>query len=148
MRKLSKIWAQQRFLPSQTEMCQIRRWPRDNRMSPTERTSDVRCVVCGGNHPVNCIGCTVYEDLQKKTYSALHLKQYTPPKQIKLTLSTQPRVTCSNNHTEFLRSHKYRARATYKPISSAKQRYTGIKKYDEKSFWTCGNYTKTHNRAY
>jgi hypothetical protein len=35
------------------------------------------------NHPANYKGCIVYKDLQKKTYPPLHLKQYTPPAQIK-----------------------------------------------------------------
>jgi hypothetical protein len=39
-----------------------------------------------------------------------------------------------NNQTKFLRSHKYRARATHKTISSANQRYTGIKKDDKTPF--------------
>jgi hypothetical protein len=49
--------------------------------------------LCGGNHPVNYKGCTVYKDLQKKTQPPLHLEQYTPPAQIKQTLYTQPGVT-------------------------------------------------------
>jgi hypothetical protein len=35
----------------------------------------------------------VYKDLQKKTYPYLHLKQYTPPSQVKHALHTQPGVT-------------------------------------------------------
>jgi hypothetical protein len=58
-----------------------------------ERSIDVRCVLCGGNHPVNYKGCTVYKDLQKKTYPHLHLKQCTPPAQVKQTLHTKPGVT-------------------------------------------------------
>jgi hypothetical protein len=38
-------------------------------------------------------GCTVYEDLQKRTHPLLRLKQYTSPAQIKQTLHTQPEVT-------------------------------------------------------
>jgi hypothetical protein len=62
-------------------------------MPVKERSSDVRCVLCGRNHPANYKGCTVYKDLQKKTYPPLRLKQYTPPAQIKQTLHTQPGVT-------------------------------------------------------
>jgi hypothetical protein len=50
-------------------------------------------VLCDGNHPSNCKGCTVYKDLQRKTYSPLRLKQYTPPALIQLTLHTQPGVS-------------------------------------------------------
>jgi hypothetical protein len=32
-----------------------------------ERSGDVRCVLCGGNHPANYEGSTVYKDLQKTT---------------------------------------------------------------------------------
>jgi hypothetical protein len=49
-----------------------------------ERLSDVQCALCGGNHPANYKGCTVYKDLQKKIYPPSRLKQYTPPAQIKL----------------------------------------------------------------
>jgi hypothetical protein len=58
-----------------------------------ERKSNVRCVLCGGNHPANYKGCTVYKDLQKKTYQPLRQKQYIPPAQLKQTLHTQPGVT-------------------------------------------------------
>jgi hypothetical protein len=58
-----------------------------------ELTSDVRYVPFGGNLPANYKGCTVYKDLQKRTYPPLHLKQYTHRAQIKHTLYTQPGVT-------------------------------------------------------
>jgi hypothetical protein len=45
------------------------------------------------NHPANYKGCTVYKDLQRKTYSLLHLKQYNPPALIQQTLHTQPEVS-------------------------------------------------------
>jgi hypothetical protein len=64
-----------------------------NQCHRKERSSDVRCVLCGENHPANYKGCTVYKDLQKKTYPALHLKQCTPPAQIKQTLHIQPGVS-------------------------------------------------------
>jgi hypothetical protein len=64
-----------------------------NQCHQKERSSDVLCVLCGGNHPANYKECTVYKDLQKKTYQPLRLKQYTPPAQIKQTLHTQPGVT-------------------------------------------------------
>jgi hypothetical protein len=57
------------------------------------RSSNVRCVLCGGNHPANYKGYTVYKDLQKKIYPHPRLKQYTPLAQIKQTLHTQPGVT-------------------------------------------------------
>jgi hypothetical protein len=33
-----------------------------------ERSSNVQCALCGGNHPANYKGCTIYEELQNKTY--------------------------------------------------------------------------------
>jgi hypothetical protein len=64
-----------------------------NQCHRKERSNDVRCVLCGKNHLANYKGCTVYKDLQKKTWPPLPLKQYTPPAQIKQTLHTQPGVT-------------------------------------------------------
>jgi hypothetical protein len=64
-----------------------------NQCHRKERSSDVRCVVYGGNPPANCNRCMVYKDLQKKTYPPLRLKQYTPAAQTKHTLHTQPGVT-------------------------------------------------------
>jgi hypothetical protein len=59
-----------------------------------ERSSDIRCVLCNGNHPANYKGCTVYKDLQKKkTFPALRPKQYTPPTPLQQTLHTQPGIT-------------------------------------------------------
>jgi hypothetical protein len=48
-------------------------------------SSNVCCVLCGGNHPANYKGCMVYKDLQKKTYLPLRPKIYTPTQ----TLHTQ-----------------------------------------------------------
>jgi hypothetical protein len=64
-----------------------------NQFHKKEKSSDVTCVLCGGNHPANYKGCTIYKDLQKKTQPPLRSKIYTPPVQIKQTLRTQPRVS-------------------------------------------------------
>jgi malonyl CoA-acyl carrier protein transacylase len=75
-----------------------------NQCHRKERSSDVRCVLCGGNHPANYKGCTVYKDLQKKTYQPIRLKQYTPPAaQIKQTLHTQPGVI----HAQITKQNTY-----------------------------------------
>jgi hypothetical protein len=37
--------------------------------------SDVTCVLCNGNHPANYKGCTVYKDLQKRTFLPLRRNQ-------------------------------------------------------------------------
>jgi hypothetical protein len=57
-----------------------------NQSHRKERSSDIQCVLCGGNHPGNYKGYTVYKELQNKPYPPLHLKQYTPPTQIKHTV--------------------------------------------------------------
>jgi hypothetical protein len=44
-----------------------------------DRSKDVKCVLCGGNHPANYKGCTAYKELQQKTYPPLQPKQYLPP---------------------------------------------------------------------
>jgi hypothetical protein len=44
-----------------------------------ERLSDVRCVLCGGNHPANYKGCTVYQDLQQKTFPPICPKNLHSP---------------------------------------------------------------------
>jgi hypothetical protein len=50
-------------------------------------------VLCGGNHPANYKGCTVYKYLQKGTYPPLRSKIYTPPAQFKQNLYTLLGVT-------------------------------------------------------
>jgi len=37
--------------------------------------SDVKCVLRNGNHPANYKGCTVYKDLQKRTFPPLRRNQ-------------------------------------------------------------------------
>jgi hypothetical protein len=44
-------------------------------------------------HPANYKGCTVYKDLQRKTYPPRRRKQYTHPAVIQQTLHTQPGVS-------------------------------------------------------
>ena len=39
-----------------------------------EKSKDVKCVLCEGNHPANYKGCTVYKDLQNKTFPPLRKK--------------------------------------------------------------------------
>lgn len=57
------------------------------------KSKDVRCVLCGGNHPANYKGCLVYKELQKKQFPALRPKQYTPPQQIRQFQQIQPGLT-------------------------------------------------------
>ena len=41
-----------------------------------EKSKDVKCVLCEGNHPANYKGCMVYKELQQKTYPSLRKKSY------------------------------------------------------------------------
>jgi hypothetical protein len=60
----------------------------------TEKIAPVMSALSsGGNHPANYKGCTVYKELQQKTFPSLRPKQYTPPAPIHRTLQTQPGVT-------------------------------------------------------
>jgi hypothetical protein len=131
MCKLSKIWEHHKLLPSQTEMCEMCRWPLDKPMPlkikieccPMWKSSCELQGMCGLQGPT------------KENIPPLRFKQYTFPAQIKQTLHWTRSNICSNNQTKFLCCHKYRARSTHKPISSANQRYTRLKKYDEKHFF-------------
>jgi hypothetical protein len=58
-----------------------------------DRSNTVRCVLCDGNQTANYKGCTVYQDLQKKTYPTLRTKQYSPPATIQKTTHTHPGVS-------------------------------------------------------
>lgn len=40
-------------------------------------TEYVKCILCGGNHPANYKGCSVYKDLQKAKYPPLRPKNTT-----------------------------------------------------------------------
>jgi hypothetical protein len=55
-----------------------------------DRSKDVKCVLCGGNHPANYKGCQVYKELQLKTYPPLRPKPYLPPAPIARTSHSTP----------------------------------------------------------
>lgn len=44
------------------------------------RSEHVKCVLCNGNHPANCKGCSVYKELQKVRYPALRTRNIPTPK--------------------------------------------------------------------
>jgi hypothetical protein len=39
-----------------------------------EKSNTVKCVLCGGNHPANYKGCSVYREIQKTAYPKLRTK--------------------------------------------------------------------------
>lgn len=39
-----------------------------------EKSKDVKCVLCEGNHPANYKGCMIYKELQQKTFPTLRKK--------------------------------------------------------------------------
>jgi hypothetical protein len=110
-----------------------------NQCHRKERSSDIRSILCDGNHPMNYMGFTVYKVLRNILSSSIN--------QANPIHSTRSNI-CPNNTTKFLRSHKYRARGTHKPISSGNQRYGRIKKICWKLVQTNDNYAKPpHNPA-
>jgi hypothetical protein len=58
-----------------------------------DRSRDVRCFLCGGSHPANYEGCTVYKELRQKTYPSFRPKQYLPPAPLTRTLHTSSGVS-------------------------------------------------------
>ena len=60
-----------------------------------ERSRDVQCVLCGGNHPANYKGCSVFKKLQQKKHPSLRPKTYTTPTQIPQYQQVQPAITYS-----------------------------------------------------
>lgn len=50
-----------------------------------DKSKDVKCVLCEGNHPANYKGCTVYKDLQKNHIPSIRKK----------TLPTKPHAVAS-----------------------------------------------------
>jgi hypothetical protein len=39
-----------------------------------EKSEHVKCVLCDGNHPANYKGCSVYKELQQRTFPPLRIK--------------------------------------------------------------------------
>jgi hypothetical protein len=70
-----------------------------------EKSNDVRCVLCGGNHPANYKGCMIYKDLQKKTFPPLRPKIYTPPILLKQSLPDQSSLSYAQITKGNLPSH-------------------------------------------
>jgi len=46
-----------------------------NQCHRKERSEQVKCALCDGNHPANYKGCTIYKDLQKRTFPPLRINQ-------------------------------------------------------------------------
>jgi len=45
--------------------------------SRREKSKDIKCVLCEGNHPANYKGCMVYKDLQRNFLLTLRRKVVT-----------------------------------------------------------------------
>jgi hypothetical protein len=90
---------------------------------------------------------TAYKDLQKKTYPALYLKQYTPPAQIKQTPYTQPRVTYIQitKHNSYAPTNIEQEPHINRPFRQTSD--VQDLKNMMKAFWANGSYAKPlHNR--
>lgn len=58
-----------------------------------ERSNDVKCVLCDGNHPANYKGCTIYKDIQRNKYPQLRQKQQNLEIQPKVYQKVQPQIS-------------------------------------------------------
>jgi hypothetical protein len=65
MCKLPKIWAHQNYCHLKPRCIKYAGDHLTTQCHHKERSSDVRCVLYGGNHPANYKGCTIYKELQK-----------------------------------------------------------------------------------
>jgi hypothetical protein len=73
---------------------------------------------------------TYKRNISTSPFETIHSSRTNQTNPIHSTMSN----ICLNNQTKFLRSHKYRVRAIYKPKSSVNQRYTGLKQLGVKPF--------------
>jgi hypothetical protein len=67
-----------------------------------ERSEQVKCVLCEGNHPANYKGCTVYKDIQKRTFPPLRINQDRINQQVLPQTQNAPR----NSYAATLTSHQ------------------------------------------
>lgn len=66
----------------------------------TVRSEKVKCVLCNGNHPANYKGCSIYKQLQEKTYPRLR------PRTREENISTQVPQNTLGSYAEALRGSK------------------------------------------
>jgi hypothetical protein len=127
MCKLSKIWAHKKLLPSQTEMREMRRWPLDKLMPPKRKIESWPMCPLWWKSSCELQGMYGLQGPTKENIltSPFETTHSSCTNQTNLTHSTRSSI-CTNNQTKFLCCHKYRARSTHKPTSSANQRYTRL----------------------
>jgi len=58
-----------------------------------ERSADVKCVLCNGNHPANYKGCVVYKELQKANFPPLRQRRTPLPHSIPLAPTSHDKDT-------------------------------------------------------
>jgi len=68
-----------------------------------ERSEQVKCALCDGNHPANYKGCTVYKDIQKRTFPPLRIHQDQKNQHAPL----QPQNAPPNSYAAALKSHQH-----------------------------------------
>jgi hypothetical protein len=150
MCKLTKIWAHQKLLPSQTEMQEMCRRPFDK---PVPLKIKIKwCPMCLLWWKSSCELQGLYglqgptnENIPTSPFETIHSSC---TNQTNISHSTRSNI-CSNNQTKFLCCTTNIEQDQHKSISSGNQWYTRLKKYDEKPFRASGNYAKPpHNRAY
>ena len=55
-----------------------------------EKSKDVKCALCEGNHPANYKGCNVYKELQQKTFPSLIKKHIIASKNVIIDSKIKP----------------------------------------------------------
>ena len=73
-----------------------------------EKSEHVKCVLCDGNHLANYKGCTVYKEIQKRTFPPLRNKPDSKP----LAALPQPYIRSGTSYSAALRLHHQYETAT------------------------------------
>jgi hypothetical protein len=60
-----------------------------------EKSENVKCVLCDGNHPANYKGCSVYKEIQQRTFPPLRNRPVTKPSVTQPHLTTSPSTSYS-----------------------------------------------------
>jgi len=63
-----------------------------------DKSKDVKCVLCEGNHPSNYKGCMVYKDLQRNFFPTLRRKAITSEPQLRIEPANIPGMSNQENY--------------------------------------------------
>jgi len=68
-----------------------------------EKSEHVKCILCDGNHPANYKGCTVYKEIQKRTFPPLRNKPDGTPS----TALPHPFIRLGTSYSAALKSQQH-----------------------------------------